>query len=109
MERTITVNGEPKRIVANALLPKLYRHRFGRDLIVDMQKMVDTYHEGHMDDEVLANLTWLMLKQGGEDVGENVDEWLASLDSVFALYEILPHVVDLWMANVETTSLPKKK
>lgn len=110
MERVISINGEDKKIVANALLPKKYRHQFGRDLISDMQKMVDNYQNGDgLDDETLSNLTWLMLREGGEDVGDTVDEWLSSINSVFGLYEILPEVVGLWVDNTKTTSHPKKK
>ena len=50
-----------------------------------------------------------MLKAGGEQVGENPEEWLASLDDTFAVYEIIEDVVGLWVEGRKTTSRPKKK
>lgn len=36
MKKTISFNGREMVIENNALLPRIYRHTFGRDLIVDM-------------------------------------------------------------------------
>lgn len=110
MTKTIVIDGEPRRITANALLPKKYRHQFNRDLIADMKAFSAGYEKtGEIDEDVLERLTWLMLREGGEDVGETPDEWLASLNTIFGLYEILPEVVELWASTNKTTSRPKKK
>lgn len=110
MEKVINIDGVERRIVANALLPKKYRYKFGRDLLKDLQASVDSYNSGNgFDEEALARLAWLMLREGGEDVGESVDDWLSSIDNIFGLYEILPEIVSLWTANSKTTSKPKKK
>lgn len=111
-EKIIEINGEKRRIVANALLPKLYRRQFGSDLLRDMKKLAENYEKNGSEDfdtEVLERLTWLMLREGGEDVGETPDEWLATLPTVFGLYELLPSVVEMWANNAATTSRPKKK
>ena len=39
MEKKITVNGKEYNMRATALIPRQYRNRFGRDLIVDMKKL----------------------------------------------------------------------
>lgn len=110
MTKTITIDGKPTQITANALLPKQYRAKFGRDLISDMKGLVDAYNkDGSFDTDVLERLTWLMLRAAGNDVGDSPDEWLGSLDSVFGLYEILPDVIGLWTAGTQTTSSAKKK
>ena len=111
MKRTVSFNGKECTIVNNALLPRKYRHQFGRDLIVDMQKMADSYKKDPdtVNTDVLENITWLMLKEGGEDVGGTVEEWLESLDDTFAIYEIIEDVLGLWVNGRATTSTVKKK
>lgn len=112
MDKIIEIAGERMTLRANALLPRKYRHLFNRDLISDMRKVHDGYQKGgdaDIDTEVFENLAWLMLKEGGEDVGATPEEWLGSLDDPFSLYHILPDVVDLWLGNLVQTATPKKK
>lgn len=111
MKKKVTMSGAEYTIENNALLPRQYRHKFGRDLIVDMQALADSYKKDPtgINTEVLENISWLMLKMGGEQVGENPEEWLAGLDDTFAVYEIIEDVVALWIEGRKTTSRPKKK
>lgn len=133
MEKTIEICGREMKMRASALLPRLYRGYFGRDMICDMRKLqkafaavekpIDT--DGKTGEEVDAekqdarlsvmdltifeNVAWLMLKHGGEKVGDNSDAWLDSIDGVFSIYEILPQILEMWNINNATTSKPKKK
>ena len=111
MKKTVTLCGKPATIENNALLPRNYRHTFGRDLVVDMQALAKQYKDNpeNINTEVLENITWLMLKAGGENVGESPEEWLAGIDDTFAVYEVIEDVVDLWAEARKTTSKPKKK
>lgn len=112
MTKTIMINGEPRKLCANALLPKIYRREFGSDLIGDLKHMEQDYQSSNgsvFDSDVFERLTWLMLRSAGEDVGDTPDEWLATIDNVFGLYELLPDVIDLWASGLKTTSVPKKK
>ena len=111
MKKTINIAGQDLMIESNALLPRLYRKEFGRDLMIDMRKLSESYQADpeNINTEVLENVTWLMLKAGGNDVGDSVDEWLASLDDILTVYLALPEVVDLWIGSQKTTSKPKKK
>lgn len=111
MKKTIMLEGREQTIESNALLPRKYRKIFGRDLIVDMRRMVDAYKNDpdSADTEVLENITWLMLKAGGNDVPDSVEEWLATLEDAFAAYSVVGDVVDLWAGSMKTTSVPKKK
>lgn len=133
MEKTIEINGRGMKMRASALLPRLYRGYFGRDMICDMRKLQKAYTaaeksietDGKTDEEVDAekkdaqlsvtdltifeNVAWLMLKHGGEKVGGSPEEWLDNLDGVFSVYEILPQILDMWNINNMTTSKPKKK
>ena len=94
MKKTLTLCGKPVTIENNALLPRTYRHTFGRDLVVDMQALAKQYKDNPTDlnTEVLENITWLMLKAGGEQVGENHEEWLATLDDTFAVHKVVSQV-----------------
>ncbi len=135
MKKTITLDGKSVQIEANALLPRLYRKEFGRDLMTDMRKLLDSVRisaealkkarkdpdgvaaelmadPASMDDidlSVMENITYLMLRSAGEDVGESVEEWLESLEDSMAIYMAMPDVIEVWTASQKTTSKSKKK
>ena len=127
MERTIKVGGAELRMRASALIPRLYRFRFGRDLIKDMTQLEKAYKkamslkEDATDDErqdaelgvldltIFENVAWAMAKNADPNVPNDPDEWLDTIDGVFSVYEVLPQILDLWTAGLETTSKPVKK
>ena len=127
MERTVTIDGKPLRLRASALIPRLYRFKFGWDLIADMNKLQRSYkkleslpadatEEERQDAQLEAveltifeNVAYLMAKQAGEPVPDTPDEWLDSMDGVFSVYEVLPVILELWGDNLATTSTLKKK
>lgn len=135
MSKTIELDGKKVKIEANALLPRMYRKEFGRDLIVDMKKMIegvqlpaenlekaskdpkglaavlmaDPDALDKLDLTVVENVTWMMLRAAGEDVGESVEEWLTTIEDSMALYMAMPDVIEVWLASQKTTSKPKKK
>lgn len=117
MERIVNIDGKELKMRASALVPKLYRFHFGRDIIQDMKDLAEAYKKNQADGTpfelkdlgVFENVAWLFLKLGGEDVGTTADEWLDSLDSVFSVYEVMPTILELWSGNLVQTSKPKKK
>ena len=127
IERTILIEGRPWKMRTSALIPKLYRAYFGRDMVADMHKLSKAYQKINslpkdatdeereaaqfevVDLEIFENLAWISLKHAGEEVGENPEEWLESLDGVFSIYEILPVLLEMWNKNNKTTSVPRKK
>lgn len=127
MERTVEIDGKPVRLRASALIPRMYRFKFGRDLVADMNQLrkswkrvqelpADATDEQRQDAQldaadltIFENVAYLMVKNAGEDVPDTPDEWLDSMDGVFSVYEVLPVILELWGANLETTSRPKKK
>lgn len=122
METTVKMGNKTYRMRASALIPRLYRAKFGRDMITDMRGLQKNYLAAADPDEskertelsvmdltIFEDVAWLMLKHAGEDVGDSPEEWLDSLDGVFSIYEILPSVLKLWNSNQKTTSTPKKK
>ena len=127
MERRVEIDGKPVRWRASALIPRMYRFKFGRDLVADMNQLrkswkrvqespADATDEQRQDAQLDAadltsfeNVAYLMVKNAGEDVPDTPDEWLDSIDGVFSVYEVLPVILELWGANLATTSQPKKK
>ena len=127
MEKTISVGGKDVRMRASALIPRLYRYKFRRDMIADMRqlekdfKKATTLPENATEEEIqdaelsvldltiFENVAWLMIRHAGEDVPDDPDEWLDTIDGVFSVYEVLPQILDMWGDNLATTSVPRKK
>lgn len=127
IERKILIDGKPYKMRSSALIPKLYRAYFGRDMVRDMHKLSKAYQKVKalpedateeekeaaqfdvIDLEIFENLAWITLKHGGSEVGESPEEWLESLDGVFSIYEVLPILMEMWNMNQKTTSKPRKK
>ena len=126
MEKIIQIDGKDVGFRASALTPRLYRHRIGRDMIQDLQKLRAAYIKAAnmkpdatdeerqsaqlsvMDLEIFENAAYIMARQYDPDIPENPDEWLDGF-STFSIYEILPHILKLWALNQTTTAIPKKK
>lgn len=117
-----------RKMKATALLPRLYRFKFGRDLMADMAKLSVAYERvmksldaqaseaekqaeqfSAFDLTVFENAAWLMMKHAGEDVGDSPDDWLETVAGMFTIYEIMPTVVEVWNATQITTAKPRKK
>ena len=127
MERTVNIGGKDVRMRASALIPRLYRFKFGRDMIADMNRLGGAYKKATdlpedasdddreaaqlsaMDLTIFENVAYMMIKHAGEDVPDTPDQWLDSIDGVFSVYEIMPTILELWQYNQGTTSTPKKK
>lgn len=123
MEKTVNIGGKEMRMRATALIPRLYRFKFGRDLIADMRQLEKAHKKASeakteeekneagfsiLDLTIFENIAWVMLKNAGEDIPEDPDEWLDGIDGVFSIYEVLPTILELWGANQLQTSVPKK-
>ena len=127
MEKIISVGGKDVRMRASALIPRLYRFKFRRDMIADMRQLEKDFKKATnlpenateeeikdaelsvLDLTIFENVAWLMIRNAGEDVPDDPDEWLDTIDGVFSVYEVLPQILDMWEANLATTSVPRKK
>ena len=128
MIRTVIIDGKEYRMRASALTPRLYRAFFKRDMIRDMQNLLHAYNKMLTlpDDaseeekneanlvildylEVFENVAWLFCKEGGENVGNRPEEWLDTIEGMFSIYEAMPTIIELWIENQETTSVPKNR
>ena len=128
MIKTVIIDGKEYRMRASALTPRLYRAFFKRDMIRDMQNLLHAYNkmltlpENASEEEkneanlvildyleVFENVAWLFCKEGGESVGNSPEEWLDTIEGMFSIYEAMPTIIDLWIENQETTSVPKNR
>ena len=125
MERTVIINGQEVRMRASALIPRLYRFKFGRDIVNDLRQLQKSYSEvvkDQMSEEekkdaqlsvtdltIFENVAWLMCKHADNSIPDSPDEWLDSINGVFSIYEVLPQILELWTDGLATTSTAQKK
>ena len=114
IEQTITIGGKDIPFKASAAIPRMYRARFKRDIFKDLANLESAVKkrnstEFEIDDlEIFENLAYLMACHADHSVGEAINEWLDQFD-MFSIYEILPQLLSLWGANMQTDVEAKKK
>lgn len=127
MEKTIIISGKEVKMRASALIPRLYRFRFSRDMISDMRQLQKSFKKATslpedateeekqdaqlsvMDLTIFENVAYIMAKHADHTIPTSMEEWLDSFDGVFSIYEVLPVILELWGLSNQTTSIPKKK
>ena len=123
MEKTIMLDGREVRLRASAAIPRLYRIKFRRDILQDMQTIKKAVEKsvqenaqegGQMSSiplealELFENVSYLMAKHADPAVPPTVEEWLDGFET-FSIYTVFPAIEELWMANVQQLSTPAKK
>lgn len=120
IEKVINVGGQALRMRASALIPRLYRVKFGRDMMVDLRRLQNNMNDVVNDETgeksldvldltIFENVAWIMAKHADPEVPSDPDEWLDSLPGVLSIYGVLPEILELWSENIATTSTPRKK
>lgn len=114
---TITVDGKEVTLRASAAVPRLYRIKFRRDIILDMQAVARAVEDKDQTGqdlplealELFENMAYIMAKHGNKDaVPDSPDEWLEEF-STFSIYKIFPVLKALWEGNMEALDVAKKK
>ena len=123
MEKTIMIDGREVRLRASAAISRLYRIKFRRDILQDMQTIKKAVEKsvqenaqegGQMSSiplealELFENVSYLMAKHADPAVPPTVEEWLDGFET-FSIYTVFPAIEELWMANVQQLSTPAKK
>lgn len=112
MEKTISIDGRDVKFKATASTIRQYRARFGRDLLMDFQKLQNETNKGEtlsVDTlTIFENLAYTMAKQADPDIPDTADEWLDGFD-MFSIYIVLPQIVELWQLSNLPISTSKKK
>ena len=58
---------------------------------------------------LVENVAYIMAKHADKDaVPDTVEDWMNTMEP-FSIMKILPVVIDLWTANMQTTVQPVKK
>lgn len=118
LTKTIQIDGKDVKFKASAAIPRLYRIRFGRDIIVDMNKLkksAEKVREGEQDEfeiddlSIFENVAYMFAKHAEpEEVPNTIDEWLEQFNT-FSIYLVLPKILELWgIDNLQTVESKKK-
>ena len=111
MDKIIQIDGKDVGMRATARTPRLYRNWFGRDLVQDMSIVTAAAAKNEPLNieslNVFENLAYTFARQYDETITCTADEWLDGF-AVMSIYEVWPHILDLWIGNQATTSSPKK-
>lgn len=114
--KTIDIDGTSVTFRASAAIPRLYRNKFHRDIYRDLDKLDKAMKENDADDsnidafslELFENIAWLMAKHAdSQNVPDTPDDWLDEFNT-FSIYEVLPHLIELWGFNIEQEVESKK-
>lgn len=114
--KTVEIAGKEVTFKASAAIPRLYRISFNRDIfkdLINLQGAVRSSETGestlsNADLEVFENVAYLMAKHADPTQPEDINDWLDQFD-MFAIYEVLPVILDLWTQNINTQIESKKK
>lgn len=112
------VDGKELRLRASAAIPRLYRLKFGRDIIQDMSAIQKDL-EKQTDPDIstlpletltlFENVTYLMALHADKDnVPDSVNEWMERFDT-FSIYAVFPVIMELWRGNIAQINQPQKK
>ena len=117
MEKTLIIDGREVKLKATAVVPRLYRIKFRRDIMVDMAELDKLMKKAQEKNEsippealdLFENIAYIMAKHADKDnVPDSPEEWLDSFET-FSIYQVLPEIRELWGLNTETTANSKKK
>lgn len=117
MEATIKIDGKDVRFKATAAVPLLYRRKFNRDLIQDIQTVANAMEGKETTGENLPlqaltmfeQMAYIMAKHGDPNMkADSPEEWLEGF-STMSIYAVFPVIQALWAGNLERLEESKKK
>ena len=107
MEKFIRIDGREVPFRATAAVPRIYRIKFGRDIMQDMRDLQAAIEKSESGEqpipvkllEVFENAAYLMARHADPDMKEHsVEEWLDTFGT-FSIYEVFPQLLELWQLN----------
>lgn len=117
MEATVKIDGKDVRFKSTAAVPLMYRMKFRRDLIKDVQSVAEAMRgkEANGDNIPLQALTmfecmaYIMAKHADPSIeADSPEEWLEGF-STMSIYQVFPIIQALWEGNLERLEEAKKK
>lgn len=135
MEKIIEIDGKEVKFKTSAAIPLLYRMKFKRDIMTDMQHISkqmrvqeklkremqeDCEKKGIPFDEdqfqsdlspetleIFEKIAFLMARHADPGQPDNIVEWMEQFDT-FSIYKIFPEIFELWQSGTTQMSKPKK-
>lgn len=113
MEKIITIGNKEVGMKATANTPKRYRNTYNKDLIREMQKLINHLNSktgefnGDVDFEVVENLAYIMAKQYDDSIGTQ-EEWMDNF-GIADIYYAMSDILGLWGDSQQTLSTPSQK
>lgn len=114
LEKIVKIGDKEVKFRSSATVPRLYRIKFKRDIFKDLAKLEKSYSKTEdgggfaiEDLEIFENVAYIMAYHADHTIPDNIDDWLDQFD-MFSIYEILPEILDLWGANLQTDIESKK-
>lgn len=105
IEKTVTINGEPVRLLANFQNATIYRNNFGKDFVKTfyaITRRAQKEEECPLGEEELTEFTWTLAKTYNRELAP-YDEWVEGLID-FPIMEIMPVVLSLLTSNFTSNS-----
>lgn len=108
--KKIEIDGQKVEFRASAVVPRLYRIKFGRDIYKELRQLETSVGENDEDAsgldlfslEMFEDLAWIMAKHANpQEVPDNPEDFLDQFNT-FSIYQILPQLIELWGLNVQT-------
>ena len=115
IERVIEVAGKQVAFKSSAVVPRLYRAKFKRDIFKDFSKLEQSYKGNAADGESFAiedleifeNVAYIMAYHADPTIPGTIEDWLDQFD-MFSIYEVLPQILEMWGTNMMTDVATKK-
>lgn len=115
LTKEIMIDEKPVKFRASAMVLRIYRATFKRDIMQDLVKLKASYKENIeegadfevVDLEIFENIAYVMAYHADNSIGA-VTDWLDQFGT-FSIYEVLPEILGLWIENEMTTVESKKK
>ena len=115
MIKQIEIDGKQVSFKASAVIPRIYRMKFQRDIYKDLKALEksigDNKEEGSNLDmfslEMFENIAFVMAKHADASIPNTPEEWLDGFNT-FSIYQVLPQLIELWGLNVQTDVEAKK-
>lgn len=117
MTRTVTIDGGEVLFRASAAVPRLYRIKFKRDILVDMKAINEAIQASGAEASTIPpkaltlfeNVAYIMAKHADKDhVPDDPDKWLDGFET-FSIYAVFPVIQEMWADNLAQLNQPQKK
>ena len=116
LTKTIEIDGKEVTFKTSAVVPRIYRLKFGRDIYKDLAKLEKAIGKGDESAsnldlfslEMFEDLAYVMAKHADAGIPNTPEEWLDGFNT-FSIYQVLPQLIELWGLNIQTEVKSKKE